>query len=53
MDSIELQSTVIVPQEFLKKSGTVYSLIEARAFIFFTAGQRRGPGVYWRPAFNY
>ena len=28
--------------------GTVYSLIEARAFIFFTAGQRRRPGVYWR-----
>ena len=34
-------------------TSTVYSLIEAWAFIFFTAGQRRGPGVYWRPAFNH
>ncbi len=30
---------------------TVYSPFEARAFIFFPAGRRRDPGVYWRPAF--
>ena len=43
----------IKQQPTIEKLGTVYSLIEARAFIFFTADQRQGPGVYWRPAFNH